>query len=198
MLKLIEECYQKSIELLFKNSCRFGILASSPSARAKKRFYLSIFGRDASICSLGMVASGNKKLIVSAKNSLLTLARYQAENGQIPNYVKLGQKKQANFWKNGCIDSTLWWLIALGFYNKYSGDKKLFKKLDKNINKAINWLNCQEHVEHKLLMQNEASDWADIMPRSGNVLYSNALWYCVKRLYNIKDKQETKNQFNSF
>lgn len=34
-----------------------------------------------------------------------------------------------------------------------------------------------------LLQQNEASDWADIMPRSGFVLYSNALWYAVQRRF---------------
>jgi hypothetical protein len=37
--------------------------------------------------------------------------------------------------------------------------------------------------EVHLLQQNEASDWADIMPRSGFVLYTNALWYHVKRVY---------------
>ena len=194
---LIEECYQKSIELLLNNSTRHGVLASSPSKRAKERFYLSIFGRDASICSLGMVASGNKKLITSAKNSLLTLACHQAENGQIPNFVKLKPQKEANFWKNGCIDSTLWWLISLDFYNRYSGDKKIFKKLSKNIKNAIQWLLCQEHVKDRLVMQNESSDWADIMPRSGKVLYSNALWYYVKRLYKIDNRQKTKDRFNS-
>ena len=40
-----------------------------------------------------------------------------------------------------------------------------------------------EHQRFFLLQQNEATDWADIMPRSGFVLYSNALWYLVKRLY---------------
>ena len=46
----------------------------------------------------------------------------------------------------------------------------------KEIDQAISWLRCHEHVEHGLIMQCEASDWADIMPRSGQVLYSNALW----------------------
>ena len=36
-----------------------------------------------------------------------------------------------------------------------------------------------------LLQQNEASDWADIMPRSGFVLYTNALWHRVKRLFDL-------------
>lgn len=193
---IIEECYQKSIELLLKNSKEFGILASSKSNRATKRNYLSIFGRDASICSLGMIASGNKELIKTAKNSIMTLAKFQADNGQMPNYVK-PERNEVDFWYMGCIDSTLWWLIVVKFYNKYSGDKKLIKILDKNIKKAIFWLNCQEHPNDGLLTQNEASDWADIMPRSGKVLYSNALWCEVKKIYKIIDYKKTVFNFNS-
>jgi hypothetical protein len=34
------------------------------------------------------------------------------------------------------------------------------------------------------------------MPRSGFVLYTNALWYCVKRLYRIAHAKETCDNFN--
>ncbi len=47
-----------------------------------------------------------------------------------------------------------------------------------------------------LVQQNEASDWADIMPRSGFVLYSNALWYEVKRRYKLPNADETLFHFN--
>ena len=53
--------------------------------------------------------------------------------------------------------------------------------LERRGRRAINWLLAQEHQHFRLLQQNEASDWADIMPRSGYVLYTNALWYDVKR-----------------
>jgi hypothetical protein len=45
-------------------------------------------------------------------------------------------------------------------------------------------------------MQGEASDWADIMPRSGFVLYTNALWYRVKRLYGMPQADETRRYFD--
>ena len=194
--KIIKDCYNKSIELLLKNSTDFGILASSTQKRAVQRNYLSIFARDASICSLGMVVSKNKKLIKTAKNSLEILAKYQAKNGQIPNYIKSGEKR-IDFWRIGCIDSSLWWLVALKFYDKYSGDKKLYKKIQPNIKKAINWLFCHEHPNDGLLIQNEASDWADIMPRSGKVLYTNSIWVKVKELYNLENKKLTKQSFNN-
>ena len=44
--------------------------------------------------------------------------------------------------------------------------------------------------------QNEASDWADIMPRSGYVLYTNALWYRVKRLFDLPGADATHASFN--
>jgi len=61
---------------------------------------------------------------------------------------------------------------------------------------AIQWLLAQEHQRFFLLQQNEASDWADIMPRSGFVLYTNALWYHVKRLYALPRLDETHYHFN--
>lgn len=61
---------------------------------------------------------------------------------------------------------------------------------------AINWLMAQEHQKFFLLQQNEASDWADIMPRSGFVLYTNALWYRVKLLFELPRLEETHYHFN--
>ena len=189
-----QECYQKSIDLLKKNSTKHGILASSKSSKARNRAYLNVFGRDASICSLGMAVSGDKKLIATAKRSLETLAKYQADNGQIAFYVK-PEKKYADFYYLGCIDSTLWWLIAIKFFDKNT-NYNLEKKFQVKIKKALNWLTCQEHPNFHLIQQNGASDWADLMPRSGFVLYSNSLWYWVKRLYNIKNADKTKEYFN--
>ena len=42
----------------------------------------------------------------------------------------------------------------------------------------------------------EASDWADIMPRSGYVLYSNALWYLVKQRFGLAHAAATEHHFN--
>ena len=46
---IIEQCYQKSIELLLKNSNKFGLMASSPNKKSKESLYTNIFGRDTSI-----------------------------------------------------------------------------------------------------------------------------------------------------
>ena len=180
---------------LLKRNCQSnGVIAAARSPKSVDRNYVSIFGRDAAICSLGMVASGDKELIRHAKQGLLTLARYQAPNGQIPKYVK-PEKRESDFWYSGCIDATLWWLIAVDNFDRAIPSSELKRVLEPYIAGALSWLFCQEHQGMYLVQQNEASDWADIMPRSGFVLYSNALWYEVKRRYGIRTAARTRHFF---
>ena len=192
---LLATCHERSIALLRRNLTPGGVLAASTSARAARRGYTAIFGRDAAVCALGMWVSGDKVLRRAAAAGLHTLARHQASNGQIAKFVDL-QKQEADFWYLGCIDSTLWWLIALRFLEGRGRAQALRRRYAKHIRLALHWLLAQEHQRFFLLQQNEASDWADIMPRSGFVLYTNALWYFVKRLYRIAHARETRENFN--
>ena len=68
--------------------------------------------------------------------------------------------------------------------------------MGEKIKKAINWLYCQENENDGILIQTEASDWADLMPRDGKVLYANTLWYKIKKDYNLLTTQKTKKDFN--
>ncbi len=212
---LLDTCHARSVELLRRNLSPGGILAATPGKRADLRGYTAIFGRDAAVCALGMAVSGDKLLESGAVTGLHTLAEHQAPNGQIPKFVDL-QRSEADFWYLGCIDSTLWWLIAVAFLDSRSGadvlggagdsakarsDNRagrggLRRQYAERIKLAIQWLLAQEHQRFFLLQQNEASDWADIMPRSGFVLYTNALWYFVKKLYRLEQEVETLDNFN--
>jgi len=187
---LIHECRERCVELLRGNTVAAGILAAAPSARAAERNYACIFGRDAAICALGMAASGDPELISGARASLLTLAAAQADNGQIPKFVR-PETGEADFWYAGCIDATLWWLIAVRLFDRLVPGEGIAEELEFPVGSALRWLGCQEHPAWHLLQQNEASDWADIMPRSGFVLYTNALWYWVERLYGLPAAGET-------
>jgi glycogen debranching enzyme len=192
---LLATCRARSIDLLKRNLTPDGILAASPSSQASKRGYTAIFGRDAAVCAIGMALSGDKDLLQAAAAGLHTLAKHQAPNGQIAKFVDVA-RREADFWYLGCIDSTLWWLIALAFLDRRGRAGGLRRRYAKRIRLAIQWLLAQEHQRFSLLQQNEASDWADIMPRSGFVLYTNALWYFVKRLYRIAHARETRENFN--
>src|SRR5690606_9389197 len=161
-----------------------GVLAATPAAGAERRGYAAVFGRDAAICALGMAVSGDEELERSAATALITLAAHQARNGQIPKFVD-PRCAEADFWYLGCIDSTLWWLIAVDVLDRLSRPDGLRSRLAAHVERALCWLLAQEHQRFFLLQQNEASDWADIMPRSGFVLYTNALWYRVKKLFGL-------------
>lgn len=198
---LLNLCYREALQLLRENSTPAGILASARNEKSIGRNYDSIFGRDAAICALGMAASGDAELLQAAEAGLLTLARYQARNGQIPKFVK-PELGEVDFWYAGCIDATLWWLIAVRFLDRAAPERLLGERLAPDVVRALNWLECQEHQEWYLLQQNDASDWADIMPRSGFVLYTNALWFWTKRLYDLPTARETRRYarllFNPF
>jgi glycogen debranching enzyme len=194
---LLEECYREALRLLRGNATPAGVLACARSGRSHRRHYASIFGRDASICALGMVASGEDDLVRSARDGLLTLARNQAPNGQIPKYVE-PETGEVDFWYTGCIDATLWWLIAVNFMERQIPDCRIARELAPFTERALRWLECQEHQVWNLLQQNEASDWADIMPRSGFVLYTNALWYWTKKLLGLPSARQTRDYANLF
>lgn len=192
-LALIDTCSQASLALLESNLTPHGILAASRTEAAVARRYTRIFGRDAAICVMAMCGSGVPALEQGAVASLDALAAQQAPNGQIPKYVD-PEGQDADFWYLGCIDATLWWLIAVDHVRRH-GTVGLAHWED-GVARATSWLLAQEHQHFRLLQQNEASDWADIMPRSGYVLYSNALWYDVKRRYALDHAEETQHHFN--
>jgi hypothetical protein len=193
--RIIDECRTRSIALLQANLSPGGILAATPVARARARGYAAIFARDAAVCAIGMALSGNEDLEREAATGLTTLAAYQAGNGQIPKFVDL-DKAEIDFWYLGCIDATLWWLIGVAYLDRLQPEGRLAERHGAVVRKAIDWLLAQEHQRFFLLQQNEASDWADIMPRSGFVLYTNALWYLVKRLYRLHGAPETRRNAN--
>ncbi len=191
----LERCKQAALDLLKANLIPAGILAATPNRRAQSKSYDAIFARDAGVCILAMARSRDPLLIEGARASLMTLAEHQADNGQIAKFVQ-PHGRGADFWYVGCIDATMWWLIGLKHLARLVPEASLDAELGGRIARAIDWLRCQEHPWLQLVAQNEASDWADIMPRSGYVLYSNALWYYVKRLYDVPGAQETREHFN--
>jgi glycogen debranching enzyme len=192
---LLAACHARAVDLLKANLTPGGVLAASASLRAEERGYTAIFGRDAAVCALGMALSKDPVLEREAARGLETLAAHQAPNGQIPKFVD-PSRREADFWYLGCIDATLWWLLGLAFLDGRPAARGLRKRLAREIARGIDWLLAQEHQRFCLLQQNEASDWADIMPRSGFVLYTNALWYRIKRLYGLARAAETRANFN--
>ncbi|TRZ94318.1 MAG: glycoside hydrolase [Rhodocyclaceae bacterium] len=191
---VIEECARRSLELLHENLGPYGFLAARPTDKAVARGYDRVFGRDGALCAIAAARSGDPLLIRGARRSIAALAAQQAANGQIPKFVE-PEAGCGDFWYLGCIDATLWWLIAIKLVDRATRGG-LEHRLQVRIRRALVWLGCQEHPLIRLLQQNEASDWADIMPRSGFVLYTNALWLYVKKLYRLPGATATRQHAN--
>jgi glycogen debranching enzyme len=192
---LLAECHDRALELLARNLSPSGVLAATPGSRADRRGYGAVFGRDAAICACAMATSGDDGLRRGALAGLETLGRAQAPNGQIPKFVDPA-RDEADFWYLGCIDATLWWLVAIAELDARGCSPGFRDANAGRIARALTWLEAQEHQRFHLLQQNEASDWADIMPRSGFVLYTNALWYRVKTAYGRPGADLTRSNFN--
>ncbi len=166
-------CAKARSDLLQRNLTPHSILSGHRYRGGGGLRYTRIFGRDAAICVMAMCGSGVPALEQGAVASLDALAAQQAANGQIPKYVD-PEGRDADFWGLGCIDATLWWLIAVDHVAAPRPGRRLRTGRRRWIAR-FGWLLAQEHQHFRLLQQNEASDWADIMPRSGYVLYTNAL-----------------------
>jgi hypothetical protein len=180
--------------LLKENLGPHGFLAARATDKAVARAYDKVFGRDGALCAIAAARTGDPVLIRGARRTIASLAGHQAANGQIPKFVE-PDAKRGDFWYLGCIDATLWWLIAIKLVDQAT-DGRLESRFQDRIRRALAWLDAQEHPLFHLLQQNEASDWADIMPRSGFVLYTNALWLYVKKRYRLPHLATTKQHAN--
>ena len=85
------------------------------------------------IASLGILASGNERLIASLKEVLQTLARNQSPHGHIPSLVHDSEDR-------GASDTTPLFLLALGLYRKVTGETTF---LEDAVEKALVWMDYQ-------------------------------------------------------
>jgi hypothetical protein len=128
---LVDERAARAVKLLLHNLAPAGMLAATPGPEASERGYLAVFGRDAAVCAIGMALAGDATLEREAPTGLVTLARYQARNGQIPKFVDVN-RTEADFWYLGCIDATLWWLIAVAWLDRHDPRYRLRHRLAAN------------------------------------------------------------------
>ena len=187
--KEIEKAYKDAIKVLESCSTPNGFYAAYPG-------YDMVFARDAMIMSLG-ASLVNTKFKKVFKDSLMVLANYQSENGQIPNAVDIFSKRKPHI-DYQSIDSTLWFIIGNYIYKQRYNDSVLLKKQKKNIEKALNWLACQDPKENSMLAQLPTSDWQDAFPhRYGFTIHSQVLYYKVLQLVgNLKKAEKLKNTVN--
>ncbi|MGB0756965.1 MAG: glycoside hydrolase 100 family protein [Patescibacteria group bacterium] len=170
---LVEQIFYSSKELLNSVRTEHGFIAAAESAASQKRGYTSIFGRDASMCALAGLVSEDEGLIEAGKQSLITLAEHASDIGQIPFSVNT-ERKLVKYRMPQSIDSTIWWLLTFWLYTQKLSDTSLKAQYYAAFQEGITWL--QNRMQYGLLEEGEGAGWADELPRSGMVLYTNALW----------------------
>jgi glycogen debranching enzyme len=175
---LLDQAYQKSIELLHRNSTPYGFQAA-PS-NSEKPEYRMLFGRDSAICALCVLDHPDQKLSQTAQLTLESLRNSRSPLGQVPFRVDM-ETGYKDFWYPGNVDSTLWWVLAS--LKMVQLNPRLRVGWRAAIDQSMTWLRYQDVAEVGLIMQGQRSDWADEMPNHGAVLYSNALWYKVVTEY---------------
>ncbi|PJE51186.1 MAG: hypothetical protein COV29_02845 [Candidatus Yanofskybacteria bacterium CG10_big_fil_rev_8_21_14_0_10_36_16] len=165
--------------------------------------YESIWARDSMITSLGASTVGSesentesfqkirKKFKEAFKKSIETLSEHQTELGQIPNNVgSWNEERQSDITYN-TIDSNLLYIIGHNTYVKAYNDNTLLQKYDRNIKKALLWLQYQDPNEDKLLVQLPTTDWQDAFPHKyGHTINTQALYYGVLKILNKNREAE--------
>jgi hypothetical protein len=125
------------------------------------------------ICSLGVLASGNERLIRSLRRVLETLVRNQSEHGHIPSLVHDPEDR-------GSSDTTPLFLVAVGLFRRATGEPDF---LEEAVQKAMTWMQYQSPCDRVLVAQLPTTDWRDEQWVLGYALYVNTLAYTYLRLF---------------
>ncbi len=165
--------YIKAKELLQKASTSQGFLASANDITNYKR----VWARDGVICGLAALLDGDKVLVNTFKDTLLTLAEHQHVLGNIPSNVFFNKKSiEVSFGGlAGRVDTISWFLIGVHNYAYFTKDENLLTQLKPNIEKGLWLLEAWEFNGNDLLYVPRSGNWADEYITEGHILYDQLL-----------------------
>jgi hypothetical protein len=182
---LIDEARNAAIEVLLENSK--GPYKGLP--RTAGWGYPQPYTRDLMISSLGILTSGNKKLIGVLSKVLKELAKNQTRLGHIPSLVNDPEDR-------GASDSTPLFLMTTAIFRKVIGDKNF---LAGAVEKAIKWMEYQSPGDRVIVAQLPTSDWRDELWVLGYGLFVNTIVYSyLKLLGNDKRAEILKSLMEKF
>jgi len=167
--ELIAGAKEAAIKVLLHNS--HGPYRGLP--RAAGWGYPEPYTRDLMISSLGILLTGNTKLIASLRKALETVAKHQSRLGHIPSLVHEGDDR-------GSSDCTPLFLMATALFRQVT-DQPDF--LDEAVKKSMLWLEYQSPANRVMVAQLPTSDWRDEQWVLGYGLYVNTIVYTYLRLF---------------
>jgi len=171
---LIEQAKAAAIKVLLHNAN--GPYRGLP--RAAGWGYPEPYTRDIMISSLGILITGNKKLIQSLRRALETVAQNQSRLGHIPSLVHDPADR-------GSSDCTPLFLVAVALFRQVTGECNF---LEEPVKKAMLWMEYQSPSDLVIVDQLPTSDWRDEQWVLGYGLFVNTVVYIYLRLFGQHDR----------
>lgn len=180
---------QEAIDIIRKAITEEGILASAQ----QRDNYARVWARDSMMAGFAGILVNDEEILTGLEQSILTLAKHQAENGQIPSNVINGKASYGTH--VGRTDATTWWIVVTCEYIIRCNKTELKKDLEEKISKALSCLKTWEYNQRGLLYSPLGGNWADEYVTSGYTLYDNVLRYwAVKNAAGLYQIEELENQ----
>ena len=171
---LIEEAKAAALEVMLHNN--HGPYHKLP--RTAGWGYPEPYTRDLMISSLGILASGNKKLITVLRRTLETAAKNQNSLGHIPSLIHDPDDR-------GSSDCTPLFLMAVGIFRNVMNEPDF---LEEQVHKAIVWMEYQSPSGGVLVAQLPTTDWRDEQWVLGYGLFVNTIVYIYLRIFGQDDR----------
>jgi glycosyl hydrolase family 100 (putative invertase) len=171
---LIEEAKQAAVEVLLHNM--HGPFRGLP--RTAGWGYPEPYTRDLMISGLGILVSGNERLLASLRRVLETLAKNQSPHGHIPSLVHDPEDR-------GASDTTPLFLMMLGMYRGAVGEPNF---LEETASQAMTWMEYRSPSDRILVAQLPTTDWRDEQVVLGFGLFVNTLTYAFLRLFGCHER----------
>ena len=167
--RLIKQAKEAALEVLLHNA--HGPYRGLP--RTAGWGYPEPYTRDLMISSLGVLVSGNDKLIKALRKTLEVAAKNQSRLGHIPSLVHDPEDR-------GASDCTPLFLMSVSLFRKVTGESDF---LESAVRKAMTWMEYQSPSDRILVAQLPTSDWRDEQWVLGYGLYVNTVVYTYLRLF---------------
>ncbi len=183
--QLIQQARHAALEVMLHNA--HGPYRGLP--RTAGWGYPEPYTRDLMICSLGILAEGDNRLIKSLRRVLETTARNQSELGHIPSLVHDPQDR-------GASDTTPLFLLTAALFRKVTGEQDF---LANAVKKALTWMQYQSPSDRVIVAQMPTSDWRDEQWVLGYGLFVNSVFYAaLKLLGENKNAEQLKQEMGRF
>ncbi len=166
--KSIEQAETAAVEVLLHNL--HGPYHGLP--RTAGWGYPEPYTRDLMIASLGVLVSGQEKLIKAWRHVLEVQAKNQTPLGHIPSLVHDPDDR-------GASDTTPLFLLAVGLFRQMTGEPEFLREAT---DRALTWMQYQGPCDRVLVAQLPTSDWRDEQWVLGYGLYVNTVLYAALRL----------------